>query len=340
MKIAIITPHYHPVVRGNAVTVHRIKQNLITAGLDVAVFSLDALSVEDVCREIIQFCPDMIHAFHGYAGGRVALTLKKQYGFAYVITLTGSDVYEALLDDRRKETTAALSAASHVAVFHESVKYRLLQQLPALARATVVIPQGVALPAKPCAGSGGFPFTRGKFTFLLPAGLRPVKNVLFPLGPLATLLCRYPHVRLILAGPVLDSAYATTVMRSLERYSFAHYIGGISHDQMGCLYNKSDVVLNTSLFEGGMANSVLEALAYGKPVLAADIEGNSSLIVDGETGFLYDDERTFLMKAEKLVCEPETCRQLGETGQNLVRQEFAQERELAAYLRLYQGTLV
>ena len=48
---------------------------------------------------------------------------------------------------------------------------------------------------------------------------------------------------------------------------------------------EADVVLNSSASEGGMANSVLEALAVGRAVLAADIPGNCSVIEHGVTGF-------------------------------------------------------
>ncbi len=88
-----------------------------------------------------------------------------------------------------------------------------------------------------------------------------------------------------------------------------------------------------------MANSILEALAYGKAVLAADIEGNRSLIADGKTGFLYQNERQFLQKAEQLVCRPDMRAAFGAAGRKLVRERFAPEKEIAGYLRLYQGVL-
>ncbi|WP_243370972.1 GPMC system family 4 glycosyltransferase [Geotalea sp. SG265] len=336
MKIALITPHYFPLMRGNAVTVSRIEKNLVKAGITVAVHSLDAAAGEEIGNEVAAARPDLIHAFHGHSGGRIAHELQQRYGIPYVITLTGTDVYEALTDHRRDETLAALDRAAYLAVFHESIRDRLLQHIPDAAEKTVVIPQGVELPEEPCPGNREFPHSPGTFTFFLPAGLRPVKNVLFPLGPLAVLHGRYPQVRLILAGPVLDPAYAAQVMETLEGYSFAHYLGGIGHESMGCLYNKAQVVLNTSLFEGGMANSVLEALAYGRAVLAADIEGNRSLIADGTTGFLYNDERLFLQKAELLLRREDVRAALGAAGRGLVRDKFAPERETAAYLGLYE----
>lgn len=337
MKIAMITPHYYPAVRGNAVTVRRIEKYLGRAGCEVAVFSLDALGAEDICTRIKGYGPDLIHGFHGCTGGRVACLIAEETGIPYIITLTGTDVYEALVDGRSEETRAILRQASRLVAFHASVKKRLVEHLSMVAEKTLVIPQGVELPGEECQGRGEFPFSGGKFTFLLPAGLRPVKNVLFPLAPLADLYGRYPQVRYLLAGPVLDPAFAAQVMERLEDYPFAHYLGGVGHDAVGCLYKKADVVLNASQFEGGMANSVLEALAFGKPVLAADIEGNRSLIRDGVTGFLYRNEGDFLLKAERLLSDLHTRELLGANGRRFVLDNFPPQKEAAAYLELYEA---
>ena len=108
---------------------------------------------------------------------------------------------------------------------------------------------------------GGLHHLEGSFTFLLPAGLRPVKNVLFALPLLAELYREEPGLRFLLAGPIIDAEYGARVLAQLEAYPFARYLGAVGHDAMACLYQQADVVLNTSLFEGGMATSILEALA-------------------------------------------------------------------------------
>lgn len=339
MKIALITPHYYPAVRGNAVTVRRIERRLREAGRQVSLYSLDAMSAEEICGRLAEEKPDIIHAFHAWLGGRVARLVSLQTAIPYIVTLTGSDVYEALTDKRMEETHAALRDAAGLVAFHQSIKKRLAAHLPSLAEKTAIIPQGVELPGDDCQGLGGFPFFTGKCAFLLPAGLRPVKNVLFPLAPLAELFQRQPSLRFIMAGPVLDKAYGAQVMEELERYPFAHYIGGIGHDAIGCLYKKADVVLNTSLFEGGMANSVLEAMAFGKPLLASDIEGNRSIIKEGKNGFLYRDESGFREKAGRLIADPKLRKSLGGMGRRLVVEEFPPDREAAAYLEIYRSIL-
>lgn len=337
MKAAIITPYYYPAVRGNAVTVRRIEHHLQEAGCEVRVFSLDALMATDLERQIAAFSPDIVHGFHGYLGGRVARIVSRDLKIPDVITLTGSDVYEALGDTRKTETHAVLREAAALVVFHKSVKKRLVEHCPTLAEKTVVIPQGVELLGDDCAGLGGFPFPVGKFTFLLPAGLRPVKNILFPLKPLADLYESDQRVRFILAGPVLDPSYAAEAMGELEKYPFAHYLGGVGHDSIGCLYRKADVVLNTSLFEGGMANTVLEAMAFAKPVIASDIEGNRSIVTEGETGFLYRTPEAFREKAGLLLTDDALRERLGKKGRQFVFEHFPPQREAEAYVQLYEA---
>jgi L-malate glycosyltransferase len=335
MRICLIAPNYYPAENGNAVTVRRIERHLRLLGCEVRVFPVDSMAGEEILAGVKAFAPQLLHAFHGYHGGRMAHALAQELGIPYLVTLTGTDVYQALDDHRSFDTHAALRGAVHLVAFHAYVKRRLAEHLPSLEERTVVIPQGVELPALPAAGASG----GETCTFLLPAGLRPVKNVLFPLQPLANLHAVHPGIRLLLVGPVLDAAYAAEVMEALERYPFARYLGTVGHDAMGDLYRAADVVLNSSLIEGGMANSVLEALAYGKALLVTDIEGNRSIIKDCATGLLYRDAAEFYRKAEHLVTDAPLREKLGNNGRTLVRDKYPPEREAHSYLGLYQSIL-
>lgn len=334
MRVGIVAPNYYPVESGNAVTVRRIERQLRQLGCEVQVFPADQLTGEQLLAGLKGFAPQLLHAFHAYHGGRMAQALARELEVPYLVTLTGTDVYQALSDQRSADVHAALRGAVRLVAFHACIKHRLAEHLPTLEERTVVIPQGVELPHLPAQGglgSGG-----GSCTFLLPAGIRPVKNVLFPLHPLADLHAVHPQIRLLLVGPVLDPAYAAQVMDALEQYPFARYLGAVSHDAMGALYRGCDVVLNSSLIEGGMANSVLEALAYGRAVLASDIEGNRSIVKECVTGLLYRDAEQFRAKAADLVSDAQLRERLGRNGRELVRDKYPPEKEARAYLELYR----
>ena len=338
MKIALITPYYTPPVRGNAVTVRRIARHLAAAGCETAVYSLDELTATEILHGIGQSKPDLIHAFHAHLGGRVAREAARAIGVPHIVTLTGSDIYEALEDIRREETLAVLHAAAAIVAFDSSVKRRLVDRHPGLSEKICVIPQGVELPGEDFHWHEER-FDAGEFVFFLPAGLRPVKNVEFSLAPLSELQRQEPRVRLLVAGPVLDRSYGEKLLADLEHYPFVRYLGVVGRDAVGALYRRADVVLNTSVFEGGMANSLLEAMAFGRPILAADIEGNRSIVKEGKTGLLYRSEGEFLEKAGELVRDGALRLHLGEHGRQLVREHFSAEREAAAYRELYEQVL-
>jgi L-malate glycosyltransferase len=333
MRVGILAPNYYQTETGNAITVRRIERHLGLLGCEVRVFPVDQLSGEKLLSELRAFAPQLLHGFHGYLGGRAALALAGTLGLPYLVTLTGTDVYQALVDQRSHDTHAALRGAARLIAFHTSVKKRLAEHLPTLDERTVVIPQGVELPP-PAVRE---PKRAGEsFTFLLPGGLRPVKNQIFPLQPLAELHAVHPELVLLLAGPVLDTAYAAQVMDALEHYPFARYLGGVRHEKMGDLYRSADVVLNSSLVEGGMANTVLEALAHGKALLVSDIEGNRSIVKEGVTGLLYRDAGEFVAKAGQLLTDPQLREKLGKNGRALVQEKHSPETEARAYLRLYR----
>jgi glycosyltransferase involved in cell wall biosynthesis len=334
MRVGILAPHYYPVEGGNAVTVRRIERQLRSLGCEVQVFPVDQLTGEQLLAGVKGLVPQLLHAFHGYHCGRRAQALNQALGVPYLVTLTGTDVYQALSDQRSLELHGALRGATRLVAFHHCVKHRLAEHLPSLEERTVVIPQGVELPALPAGGLSGS--GEEGCTFLLPAGIRPVKNVLFPLQLLAKLHAVQPQIRLLLVGPVLDPGYAAQVMGALERYPFARYLGAVSHDAMGEMYRAADVVLNSSLIEGGMANAVLEALAHGKAVLASDIEGNRSIIKECVTGLLYRDAQQFLAKAGNLAADAQLRERLGKNGRALVRDKYPPEKEGRAYLELYR----
>jgi len=254
------------------------------------------------------------------------------------VTLTGTDANHDLVDPSHAHIVrAVLSAADAIVVFHDSIRRNVLALLPDLAPKCSVIPQSVWLPnGAPFSLSEQAPARPGDFVFLLPAGIRPVKCPRYSLEPFEKLVPRHPQLRLLYAGPLLDPDEGEQLLCALRDRPWAHYLGEVPHDQMRSLLEQADVVLNTSLSEGGMANSVLEAMSLGRPVLAADIEGNRSVIEDGVNGLLFGSDSEYIEKADRLIVYPDLRRRLGSMAQEKVGREFSLPREIDAHLSLYR----
>lgn len=93
-----------------------------------------------------------------------------------------------------------------------------------------------------------------------------------------------PHRSVIVgSGPAYESLRAR-----LPRTIFTGYLGG---EDLGRAYASSDVFLFPSDTEA-FGNVVLEAAASGLPAVCADATGSSSIVQDGQTGFLVPPGNT------------------------------------------------
>jgi glycosyltransferase involved in cell wall biosynthesis len=254
-----------------------------------------------------------------------------------LVTITGTDGNHDLFDAERAQTVRrVLEGASTVVVFHDSMREKIAGALPDLAAKMMVIPQSAELeggPPYPLAERVDLP--PDALIFLFPAGIRMVKNPLFPLAPFDRLVARFPLIRLLYAGPILDPAEGERLLSALAERPWATHLGAVPHRQMRSLLDTAHVVLNCSISEGGMANSILEALACARPVLASDIEGNRSLVEDGVTGFLFTGPEEFEAKAALLVGDPALRQRMGLAAQSRVQALYPPRREAESYLAQY-----
>ncbi len=62
--------------------------------------------------------------------------------------------------------------------------------------------------------------------------------------------------------------------------------GQVPHEQVGDYYRNADICLFNSENEG-MSNAMLEAMAYGLPVVTTAVGGTEELLKDGQNGFVF-----------------------------------------------------
>jgi glycosyltransferase involved in cell wall biosynthesis len=117
-------------------------------------------------------------------------------------------------------------------------------------------------------------------------------------------------------------------------------IGRLSPAEVRDRLRSSDVLLHPSLAEG-IANCVLEAMACALPVVVTDRGGMREAVGDGLEGIVCParDPEALAAALRLLWDDPETARQLGDTGRRRAVSEFSPEREGGEYLRLYTEVL-
>jgi glycosyltransferase involved in cell wall biosynthesis len=320
MRIALVTPYSYPSTRGNSITVQRIATGLRERGHQVEVYSLEAFRDRgEVPSAIRDFGPDLVHGFHAFIAGDLVVAEAAGAGVPGLVTITGTDVNHDLFDPERRGRA-----------FHQTIQEKLLGEIPELHGKVRVIRQTVTCDGKVDDHRTQWGLDSRHIIFFFPAGIRRVKNLPFCVPPLSRLQARYPNVRAFFAGPIVEEE------EGKEGNEWARYLGEVPHEVICSMLRVVDVVVNSSLSEGGMSNAVLEAMSRGVAVLASDIEGNRSIIVDEVDGLLFTSEDDFERKAERLIVDPDLRRRLGRQAQAKIEREFSPKREIDAYEELYR----
>jgi glycosyltransferase involved in cell wall biosynthesis len=117
---------------------------------------------------------------------------------------------------------------------------------------------------------------------------------------------------------------------------FAGYLSG--HALREAIANARIAILPSEMYENAPL-SLLEAFAYGKPVIGARIGGIPEMIADGENGLLFDPGNVddLKLKIEQMSAMPD--REIGRMGQaarRKVEQEYSAGAHYAKLMDVYR----
>ncbi len=104
------------------------------------------------------------------------------------------------------------------------------------------------------------------------------------------------------------------------------------------LYDLLDLVLLPSRIEG-FSQSLLEAMALGKPVIASAAAGNLDLVASGGDGLLVPplDPAAWAGAIDRLLGDEALARRFGEAARHTARETFALDRTVRETLELYRS---
>lgn len=166
------------------------------------------------------------------------------------------------------------------------------------------------------------------------ARLDPVKDHATLLGAFARLAPALPDVHLAIVGDGPCRGDLEALATKLGLGGRVLFAGMRPHRPN--LHHLFDVSALSSLSEG-FPNSVVEAMAAARPVVATDVGGVRDALVDGVTGLLVPagDPAALGAALERVLGDPATAAAMGRAGRERAESLFAAEPVVAGLVSLY-----
>jgi glycosyltransferase involved in cell wall biosynthesis len=145
-----------------------------------------------------------------------------------------------------------------------------------------------------------------------------------------------PTARLVIVG---KGEFRPQIERRIHELELTEMVifTGYREDDLPEVLAALDVFVLLAPGSEGSCRAALEAMAVGKPVVAARIGALQDIVLDGETGLLIDPQaHTALAYAiSRLLRAPEQARQMGLRGRQRIEQVFFRQRQVDEVLQLY-----
>ena len=274
---------------------------------------------------------DYIHAHWAAAAATMALIASEVSGIPWSLTAYRWDIMENNL----------LSLKMVHASFVRVISRNGLEMIKELGLEVpddrvLILHEGVHLPAH-----WGVP--RGQQEevnvpiILCPAGLRPIKGHKYLIEAFTILRERGVKLELWLAGQGELRQELQGQVEALRLSDRVVFLGHLPHLELLDLYSQGKIALVVlpSLHEG-IPVSLIEAMAYGVPVISTIVGGTPELLEEGAGLLVPPEDPLALADAiERLVRDPELRKQLGETGRRRVEDSFAVEKVVAELVRRF-----
>ena len=171
------------------------------------------------------------------------------------------------------------------------------------------------------------------------ACFKPQKNHALLISAAADIVRSFPSVRFVLVG---DGVLRAEICRQIEKEGLRENFLLLGWRQdVYKLMPIFDIIVLTSLWEG-LPIALLEAMAFAKPIVAADADGIKEIITEGSNGFLVpkNDSEEFCRKLSRLIGSAGLRESMGRASRAVFEEkDFSKTRMMRAVCGLYEQLL-
>jgi sugar transferase (PEP-CTERM/EpsH1 system associated) len=182
----------------------------------------------------------------------------------------------------------------------------------------------------------------GSFVIGTIGRLEEVKDQPTLVAAFCRLIAQRPELRQVLRLVVVgDGSLRGTLERMLVEHDAAGlaWLPGYRSDAPELMRSLDAFVLPSQ--REGISNTILEAMASAKPVVATAVGGSPEIVVDGVTGFLVPraDPAAMAARLESYVDDPALAVAQGRAGLARVQEKFSLGAMMSAYGKVYDALL-
>ncbi|MBC7810884.1 MAG: glycosyltransferase family 4 protein, partial [Burkholderiales bacterium] len=219
----------------------------------------------------------------------------------------------------------ALRQATWLITPSQAMRAEILRSFPDAEPRLTCIPHGLPTPAlKPTP----LPFNPPRVLCI--GRLVKEKGFDLAISAFASVLQRFPDARLTIAGTGSAESELIAQAAALGIQHAVNFIGFVQPVSVPRLMNEATMVVVPSRWFEVFGVVAVEAGQMARPVIAARTGGLPEIVIDGETGLLFERENSPALAEAMLtlLSQPETAIHMGEAGYRHVTTAFSLQRYL------------
>jgi glycosyltransferase involved in cell wall biosynthesis len=145
-----------------------------------------------------------------------------------------------------------------------------------------------------------------------------------------------------ITGQITNSAEDQEIWNFIKKNGLEEKVifTGFKHgEELQDLISHSTCIVCPAIWYENMPNTVIEAYAYGKPVVASRIGSLAEIVIDGKTGLLFEmkNSKDLSEKLKKFIENPKLSKELGQNARMEVESKYEVSKHMNSVIQILKG---
>lgn len=176
-------------------------------------------------------------------------------------------------------------------------------------------------------------------TILFVGRTDPLKGIRELIGALSFIRAKTWKAYILLTGDGLEEYEKMAQDAGIKERVF--FLNNLDYTDLDKYYQKASVLVFPSMSPESFGLVGIEAMSFGRPVVAFDVGGPREWLVDGKTGFLVKrgDVKGLSLRMDQLLGESLMAKKMGLEGQKRVNERYRKEVHFNRLFTLYEEVI-